>query len=589
MELMARRDSVIVVPNQAVVESKRNVEVPGGKVIPVMEGISDSQVACEIEKCHRHRLLQKIVTTYEGVQKVKSAIWQLNGRPCEYFWLVDEQQQQVTDNGYRAKIIEPLDFIFRQQKKAFISATPAVTSDPRYEEQGFRLIEIEPQWDITIQAEMRLTESPLLEIACYVHHIVQAEKEMGLEQQPIHVFLNSPRDITYCVQRMQQAYPGMIDADDIRLFCSKESIARLKKEGSIRHAYSNWNPAYMGRINFFTCRFYVGFDLILPEGVRPHVVIASHVRQAEHTIVCPVFDAIQIQGRFRRGYQDLCIITDWNPAWPALTQEQVETKIDTFRNIYERVQAMMVTADTPEARGAIESVLEKMPYRELVSNPIRYGELYRRDLYRHTELLKSDYRSPETILEAYRRTGRFRIKAVECNYSVMSDELWINSHSKNEFITEKELMMQIVERLKTLNPAENIADAQIVQDISRQNELTQFVVEAWRYLGAETFERYHWTKHLINKELILRQAEENLHGDSMRKLVYNKFLPGFAYPQNEIRAELRNMVERLGIKMGRKLDSSDIKNYFSVQPGETKMTLPNGSRARCYRLLERKM
>ena len=60
----------------------------------------------------------------------------------------------------------------------------------------------------------------------------------------------------------------------------------------------------MKRYNFFTSRFFNAVDMELEE--QPHVIMLVYF--AEHTMIDPYTDAIQIVGRFRNGVSSITYI-----------------------------------------------------------------------------------------------------------------------------------------------------------------------------------------------------------------------------------------------------------------------------------------
>ena len=58
----------------------------------------------------------------------------------------------------------------------------------------------------------------------------------------------------------------------------------------------------LAKYNFFTSRFYSAVDIEL--NVKPDILILTNLNNAVYTTVDPYTEAIQIQGRFRRMFED---------------------------------------------------------------------------------------------------------------------------------------------------------------------------------------------------------------------------------------------------------------------------------------------
>lgn len=85
--------------------------------------------------------------------------------------------------------------------------------------------------------------------------------------------------------------------NDYKVFCSQQSVNKLKKRGII-NAYSQINYP-LAKYNFFTCRFYSALDIRIGK-YKPDILVLTDLRTAQWTMIDPYTEAIQIQGRFRK-------------------------------------------------------------------------------------------------------------------------------------------------------------------------------------------------------------------------------------------------------------------------------------------------
>ena len=87
----------------------------------------------------------------------------------------------------------------------------------------------------------------------------------------------------------------------------------------------------LAKYNFFTSRFYSAVDIEL--NVKPDILILTNLNNAVYTTVDPYTEAIQIQGRFRRMFEDkqtfnsLTHITNTCDLG-ALSREELDKQID---------------------------------------------------------------------------------------------------------------------------------------------------------------------------------------------------------------------------------------------------------------------
>lgn len=141
LELNTDRNSIIIVPNVPVILSKCS-KYPN--LLGVYEGVKLNRVVEYIAS----NAICKIMTTPESFCKVKFACEKLGiNIYADFFLLMDECHQLITDVDYRIDIVMPMNDFFMFKRKALVSATPIGFSDPRFEENLFDTIEVEADYD----------------------------------------------------------------------------------------------------------------------------------------------------------------------------------------------------------------------------------------------------------------------------------------------------------------------------------------------------------------------------------------------------------------------------------------------------------
>ena len=100
----------------------------------------------------------------------------------DYFLLFDECEKAIQDVGYRGDIYLPVEDFFKFENKAMVSATPIVPSDPRFEENGFKILKLVPTYDSRIELTL-----------CTTNNTVAVMRKLlkRLENETVCVFLNS--------------------------------------------------------------------------------------------------------------------------------------------------------------------------------------------------------------------------------------------------------------------------------------------------------------------------------------------------------------------------------------------------------------
>ena len=212
------RSSIIIEPNRPVIEGKckkYNTKRKQKVILGVYEGVTKEDI---IEYLESDVIPKKIMTTPESFQRVKEAMMDLDMLQemyDDYFILFDECERTIQDVGYRSKIILPIDDYFKFKRKAFISATPIMPSDPRFVKGGFRTQKVVPTFNHIQALKLVVSNNTFYSFKKFVD---------DNPRERYFVFFNSTNTIAHLIDFME------IRADSA-VFCSKESRNKLKLNG----------------------------------------------------------------------------------------------------------------------------------------------------------------------------------------------------------------------------------------------------------------------------------------------------------------------------------------------------------------------
>lgn len=94
-----------------------------------------------------------------------------------------------------------------------VSATPIVPSDPRFEENGFKILKLVPTYDSRIELTL-----------CTTNNTVAVMRKLlkRLENETVCVFLNSTETILSLIYALRLQGRS-------RVFCSEKSVRKLKQ------------------------------------------------------------------------------------------------------------------------------------------------------------------------------------------------------------------------------------------------------------------------------------------------------------------------------------------------------------------------
>lgn len=525
LELETKRNSIIIVPNVPVIKSKC-------EKFPDLIGVYENVTVAEISE--RLTSMSKIMTTPESFGKVKIA--------CErcgidiynhFFLLIDECHQLIKDVDYRPDMAMPMNDFFRFKRKALVSATPIVFSDPRFKENNFETIKINADYDYQQEITVTHTYNIHKAIANYLEN----------HEGTVCFFINLTSEI-YSIMKQFDLL------EESTVYCAPKSRMKLRNEYSFDNAYNNWSADTMKKYNFFTGRFFTAFDLDLP--YQPDVVMITDPHISEYTILDIDTDCIQICGRFRNGLKSATHIYRVNPEIITKSREQIEWEISAHEFAYNTIQTLYNSADNKESRFAFSAALETLPFRKF-QYPDFTKNWFAIDNEINSVLVNNRYQSREFIKEWYKDNHFFSPAFDYCEYNENDEKLKIVKAARS-VKDKRRKMVQLLSEMETPN-SEYALDF-----INDMRKIDPFIVEAFETLGKERIEELNYSKKKVNEAMILSQRK----GNKVIRLIKNIFKVGNKYSNEKITNELTRIFEILNIHPEKRIKGSMIKDYFQA-------------------------
>ena len=395
-ELHSYRNSIIIEPNVPVIVGKA---AKNSDWLAVYSNTTVAQIKKYLKRADVK--YKKILTTPEGFKKVRKAADKSYSLIQEtYFCLFDECEKLTQDCDYRASILQPVYDFFDFKEKAFVSATPLEVSHPAFEGQGFKKLEIVPQYDYRKDLHLIVTSS--------YERTVRKEFQRLKDSPCVCIFLNSVTGINELVNSLYLE-------EESRIFCSEEGVGKLKDAGFTNAVSSIDYP--LAKYNFFTSRFYSAVDIEL--NVKPDILILTNLNNAVYTTVDPYTEAIQIQGRFRRMFEDkqtfnsLTHITNTRDLG-ALSREELDKQIEeyktTYQSLIERYDKTTNSARKTSLRQQLKQICEDYLLDERLN--IDYFGI---DNKYNEERVKSYYQSGEKSPNEKERIRIFATNIIKLN------------------------------------------------------------------------------------------------------------------------------------------------------------------------------
>lgn len=529
LEIMTDRNSIIIVPNVPVINSKE-------KKFTNIKGVYEDVKVSDIIKYLKKNSQYKIMTTPESFGKVKTACKRCGLNIYSNFFLLDDEcHQLVKDVDFRGDIVLPMDDFFQFEHKALVSATPIKFSDPRFKD--FNTVEICADYDY--QQDIMVT---------HTYSIVVALKEY-LENHDgrICIFFNSVEGIISLIKNKQLS---MLEGNST-VYCAPKSRTKLKSDYGFTNAYHKWSASTMRKYNFFTARFYTAFDLELD--YKPDLLMITDPHFSPYTMLDVDTDCIQICGRFRYGISSATHIYRTDEKINAKTREQLEWEISAHEFAYQTVQTLYNSADSKESRYAFGEALETMPFRK----------------YLYPNLTKNWFAIDNAINEAlveskYKFQGQLDFWYEDCHFFTptfnhipynKNDEKLKKVKAARSVKDRRRKMVQLLSECKKPY-SENDYDF-----INKIRQIDPQIVKAYEVLGKRKIEELKYSSKGMEEEIIMKQRK----GVKVVKIIKNSFRVGCTYLNDDIENELKRIFNKIKIHPEKPIKPKMIKDYFVTE------------------------
>ncbi|WP_419789065.1 hypothetical protein HDF18_22635 [Mucilaginibacter sp. X5P1] len=373
-----------ILPNVPVIkdkEAKHNKKHPKKNVLGVYKGVEVDDIKAYLLSDVKYK---KIITTPEGfIDKVVKAFNDINEMYENYFLLFDECERIITDVNYRGDIAAPIDHFFEFKKKALVSATTLPFSDERFTD--FKHYVIEPSYDYSKPIKVIGTNNVISSLNKHIK---------SLQSDHVCIFINSTNGI-YAIAK------SLGIESESKAFCAQDSVVKLLIKG-YRYASSNFDVKDMVKYNFFTSRYFSAVDMKVH--FKPDVIMVTDVFFAEHSIIDPHTEAIQIAGRFRNGINRLVHITNFNPELESKTKEKALDYLHGSFDTYKEFVRSHANSNNPGSRRTLKDAIENSFAHTFFVNEKLNSFMI--DNFIHEERVKGYYQSFENLKAAYQEKNK---------------------------------------------------------------------------------------------------------------------------------------------------------------------------------------
>lgn len=544
MEITAKRHSIIIEPNVPVILGKK--EQHGDDVLAVYEDCTPKQVKDYL--LNEKIKWKKIISTPEGyIKKVVPAIKASKVDVYnDYFLLFDEVEKITQDCGYRPNIAKPINDLFDKFKnKAFVSATPLSFSDPRFEEQGFEIIEIDPQWNY--RKDLTLITTNDFDNAFLDYF------DKHKSSNCICIFLNSTNSINEIIHSL-----GI--NDESKVFCSERSYKKLQKVDFKNVHYNLHFP--LAKYNFFTSRFFSAVDILLTDAETPDILLLTN--DVQFTQIDPSTEAIQIYGRFRNGFKSLTHIAMSLPEDTIIKSDaDLLEGLEKSKEIYEYLKDDLEKVYANDLfniqTDAINEDLKNLRYKRFLDENENKNHFAVDNLLDDFRVLRH-YQTPETIKRAYKNTSHFNITHEDAT----SESIRVLFHIRK--YSGKEKRKKIVEELESLNTDclnGTISETKKEEYIDILRREDNEIVDIYNALGKSEIEQQKYNITRLKDKQTKYQSEQRRLSKEVAQAIFDNFEGGEGIPISKasIKTEIERIYKTLGIP--NKVSLTTIEDYYN--------------------------
>lgn len=520
---------IIIVPNVPVIKGKCKYYNKKKKFIRgVFEGVKEDDIS---EYLNSDASPKKFITTPESYGKIKDVIEEHDKFNLfqDFFLLFDECERLVQDVSYREKILLPMADFFDYDKKALISATPIALSDPRFKEQGFKEIVLEPDFDYS--KDITLIESNNIELT--LHKLIQENP-----REHYFIFHNSTDSIAHLIKRLNFE-------DESAVFCARDSKEKLKIN-HFRNVHIDFVP--FDKVNFLTSRFFSAVDIHLKK--HPTIIMLTDLHFAEHSTIDPLSEAIQIVGRFRNvdefiPKKEIFHITNVNPNAVIQTEKHIHSDIEKGKHIHEFLRPYLAAATTHIGVKCVQELLKRIETSFCITSE---GEVnyYLKDNRLFEEVVKSHYLNSKNLIDAYSKSGHFNVTHKIEEYTFTDKErIKLINEKSNRIKTVFETLTPVLVELAKLQKVNPMAANAELQNL-RQNYPKE--VNILEEIGLMEAQRLKFNIFSIRAAINEKRIDKDLRNFAFIDYLHEHFEVGGIYVPSQISKTLEFGIRQFNLR-----------------------------------------
>ena len=515
---------VIAVPFASLVENKAR-QYPNERCSYKLFGVSEGVTVEDIKKYLKKAKMQKIITTYDGLEKVVKAC---EGDVSQLNLLIDEYHILFHHYSFRKAAIQSVLNLYKGFKTyTFMTATPLDEDSLLNELKHLPLVKQE--WEEDEKFEVTVKATKCRDVIASTLKLIKAFLTGECEGNA-YFFINSTNAIKKLVKMA-----GLNDNNCRAIY----SLSNTMNVGLSRCTLEDSKPK---KINFLTSTVFEGCDIFDEDAVT--IIVSDPYRS--HTLLDISTSVQQIAGRIRNSKY----IGEIHHLYGSDSRYKTEMSIDEFKaQIEKEVEKVRSAVEqynglSEEARGMMKEIGSPYVVKN-EDNTFSFDENKPKiDLFNYK--VHHIYKSVVTVGREYKNVGIGVEKSRE-NITIEDLNLDGGVGIDLDFKETVQLLRQSSGFLWTVR-------------LSEAKTIYPFIGEAIDKLGYERIESLKYVQKDIINELII-VADASIDYKICKKLGYRE---GEYYTNDRIKKDLEKAYKALKLK--RAPIAKHIAKYYTVQP-----------------------
>ena len=405
-----------------------------------------------------------------------------------------------------------------------VSATPIIPSDPRFEQQGFRMIVFKPDYDYKHTLHLIHTNNTPIALRQEIERRMKAGDK-------VCIFFNAVDSIGRLILNYNIK-------DCTNIYCGEDGVKTLKAEG-FSNAFSSLTP--LAPINFFTSRFYSAVDIDVAPLDKVSVIMVSDYSLGRHSLIDPTTEAVQIVGRFRAGVEYISHIINTSHSPECVGVENVKERLNGGENVYNAIS--QITPSSFYESSALTQALERMDYSRFVeSDGSRNHFMW--DNATNEESVRVYYGQPSVIEEVYKH--HFKVKVASS----------MHKYGSNTPLKKAEKMTTADDVLRVLT------EYYLQHTHKEAEEIIAEMMSTLRTFGADYVKEKGYNFDKLKSTARQKNCEDLLDSEKAFGYIYKHIKRGDTISISKANSIVADMVKTLSIPYTKRITTTMLKRYF---------------------------